>query len=304
MNLDSTIDPTEESPLQQSPLQFDFAGASHIGLKRKQNQDHFIVAELKRLLNVVATDIPLENCDALYGSEPGHLLVVADGMGGHDEGEIASRTAVKLCVRYVLDMMHWFLKLSANNEDDFVDELSACLNAVQSVFREGRTPSDRSLGTTVTLAYIIAPRMYVIHAGDSRCYLVREEELIQLTTDHTIAQRLLSKNAISAEQFTNSRWRHVLWNCVGGGHTAVEPEVVRINLQRGDQLLICSDGLTGMVTDQAILATLIGEPSASAAVSSLIEQANLAGGSDNITAVVGRCDRQTTQVQHQLSGNR
>ena len=289
MNLNLTIVPAGELTVPTRLTNYNFAGASDIGLKRAENQDHFIVAELKRYLSVTSTDMPLDNCNALYGTEPGHLLVVADGMGGHDEGEVASRTAVKVCVRYVLDMMHWFLKLSATNEEDFVEELSECLTAAQQALSHGRVPSERSLGTTVTLVYIVSSRAYVIHAGDSRCYLMRDDELMQLTTDHTVAQKMLSENAITAEQFSTSRWRHVLWNCVSGGEHPVKPEVVRIDLRIGDQLLLCSDGLTGMVTDEAIRTTLLKESEADKAVRSLIEQANSGGGSDNITVVVGRC---------------
>ena len=116
---------------EKPPVKFDLAGASDIGSVRQQNQDHYMIAELRRQLSVISTDVPLESCDELYGSEPGQLLLVADGMGGHSDGELASNMAVQVCARYVLDMMHWFLKLSASDEDDFIDELSQSLSSAQ-----------------------------------------------------------------------------------------------------------------------------------------------------------------------------
>lgn len=288
MSNDSTIIPSLPEKAD-TPVPFDLAGASDIGLQRKQNQDHFLVAELRRVLSIIATDVPLANCNKLYGADPGQLLVVADGMGGHDDGEIASKRAVQACARYVLNMMEWFLKLSAQNVDDFVDELSECLNSAQQALWDEQATGELKMGTTLTLAYLLWPRMYVVHAGDSRCYVLRGGELTQLTTDHTVAQKLLEEHEITAEEAARSHWRHILWNCVGGNTKVVQPEVVRFDLQVGDQILLCSDGLTGMVDDELIRSTLESGKFASNAVERLISLANAAGGKDNITVVVANC---------------
>lgn len=272
-------------------VQVDFGGASEIGRKRSQNQDHYMIAELKRQLSVLSTDVPLESCDALYGSEPGHLLVVADGMGGHCDGEIASSTAVQVCARYVLDMMYWFLKLSAQNEEDFTGELSRSLSSAQEALWSQSESGSNRMGTTVTLAYILWPKMYVIHAGDSRCYVSRDGELKQITTDHTVAQRMIDEKIMTQEEAATSPFSHVLWNCVGGGDHAVRPEVVRYRLRPGDQVLLCSDGLHGMISDEAIATVLNSSPDAAASVKRLLVEANDAGGRDNITAIVGRFER-------------
>ena len=146
------------------------------------------------------------------------------------------------------------------------------------------------MGTTVTLAYILWPRMYVIHAGDSRCYVQRDGELIQLTKDHTVAQQMIDDEILTPKQAARSPFSHVLWNCVGGSNRSVKPEVVRYNLQGGDQVLLCSDGLHGMIDDQAIASALQIKTGSISVVKRLIDEANAGGGRDNITAVLAKCD--------------
>lgn len=277
-----------------SKNRFDMAGASDVGRTRAENQDHFLIADLRRQLVIRDTDIPHENCDRLYGSQEGNLLVVADGMGGHQGGERASRTAIEETARYVLDMMHWFLKLSPDDEQDFVDELSASLKTVQErIWSAGGGPSGRQMGTTVTMAYLLYPKMYVVHAGDSRCYLFRDGTLRQLTTDHTVAQQMIDAGALSKEDAAVKRWRHVLWNCVGGGEAQVRPEAIRCKLGPGDVVLLCSDGLSGMLDDPQIEELLASELDSPGLVDRLIAAANEAGGSDNISAIICRVSDET-----------
>jgi protein phosphatase len=185
-------------------------------------------------------------------------------------------------------MTHWFLKLSHENEDDFKRELESSLQVIQESIFGSNEPVRRQMGTTVTMAYIVWPRMYVVHAGDSRCYLLRDGELSQLTTDHTFAQRLLDEKAITPAQAATSRWRHVLWNCVGGGDNRVTTEVTKTMLKPSDAILLCSDGLTGMVSDAEIQTIMTSARSSRDAVDRLISAANDAGGVDNISVVVAR----------------
>ncbi len=280
---------------------FDVFGASDIGRKRSENQDHFLVGELRRQLIVHQTDVPETRTSSLVGCQEGRLLVVADGMGGHHGGEQASRTAVEASARYVLDMMQWFLKLSIDDEQDFKEELANCLTQVQkkiwSVSVGPCGQSERSMGTTVTMAYVLWPRMFIVHAGDSRCYLLRDGALRQMTTDHTIAQQLIDSGGMLADDPALTNWRHVLWNCVGGGREKVHPEVIRSHLQVGDVLILCSDGLTGMVDDAQITSIVSSSTSAEDATKKLIQAANDAGGCDNISAIVCRIDHQIDDVE-------
>lgn len=267
-------------------LEISASGLSDVGRSRSENQDHFLIGDLRRQLLVRETDVPNRGDDEIYGCEEGSLLVVADGMGGHQSGELASRVAVESAAHYVLDMMQWFLKLTPDTEDDFVDELSDSLVAIQrKIWRHGSGTS-LGMGTTVTMAYLLDSRMYVVHAGDSRCYLYRENELRQLTTDHTIAQQLIDAGGVEKDDPMISRWHHVLYNCVGGGEKEVRPEAIRCDLCVGDTLLLCSDGLTGMVADDQIAELLRATASPKDSCQKLVEAANDAGGTDNITAIV------------------
>lgn len=270
---------------------FDIFGASHIGRQRSENQDHFLVADLRRQLLVRQTDIPQAEHEMLFGCQEGNLLVVADGMGGHLDGEVASRTAVESAAHYVLDMMHWFLKLSPGDEQEFEEELADCLKAIQQKIWAGGNSTKRRMGTTVTMAYLLWPRMFVVHAGDSRCYLHRAGRLQRLTTDHTIAQQLIDNGTLTCDEALLAKWGHVLWNCVGGSDRQVRPEVVRADLEEGDVVLLCSDGLTGMIDDATIAAILPAAATSQLATQQLIDAANAAGGSDNIAAIVCRVQK-------------
>lgn len=268
--------------------EFDIAGASDIGKKRSENQDHFLIADLRRQLVVRQSDIAEDDQGEIFGCQEGHLLVVADGMGGHDSGEVASRKAVQASAKYVLDMMHWFLKLTPRDEDDFVDELANCLRSIQEQIWSESPAGQRRMGTTVTMAYVLWPKLYIVHAGDSRCYMMRRQNFQQLTTDHTIAQRLVSTGTLTEEEAAKGNWGHVLWNCVGGGEDVVQPEVIRCDLKEDDTLLLCSDGLTGMLSDETIRRVVLEQTCSRSTVETLVREANDAGGKDNISVVVCR----------------
>ncbi|GAA5510384.1 PP2C family protein-serine/threonine phosphatase [Novipirellula caenicola] len=270
---------------------FDISGGSDIGQKRSENQDHYLIADLRRQLIVRGTDVPSAEHREMFGCQEGNLLVVADGMGGHRDGERASRTAIEATAQYVLDMMHWFLKLCSDDEQDFIDELSESLTTIQQKIWSVGESDHRRMGTTVTMAYLLGSRMYVVHAGDSRCYLLRDKTLKQLTTDHTVAQQLIDAGALRESDEAIQQWRHVLWNCVGGGNQAVRPEAVRCQLRTGDVLLLCSDGLTGMLDDDRIASILTANKDSKTSVKKLIDAANVAGGEDNISAIVCRINQ-------------
>jgi serine/threonine protein phosphatase PrpC len=267
-------------------IQLDMAGASDIGCLRSENQDHFLVADLRRQIVIRGTDLPESEYDELLSCREGSLLVVADGMGGHHDGEVASRTAVKATARYVLDAMHWFLKLAPDDEQAFLDELSASLHMIQKRLWSNGGLADRPMGTTVTMAYLLWPKMYVIHAGDSRCYLFRGGRLEQLTTDHTVAQQLIDSGGYSVHDTSISKWKHVLWNCVGGGQQRVRPEAILSQLEVGDIIMLCTDGLTEMVNDALIGETLSKKSASDEKVARLIEASKQAGGKDNISVAI------------------
>src|SRR5262249_15542750 len=146
----------------------------------------------------------------------------------------------------------------------------------------------RRMGTTLTMAYILWPRLYVVHAGDSRCYLFRGGRGHQITRDHTVAQQMVERGILSPGEADTSRWSHALWNCIGGGSQEINPDVYKATLQPVDTLLLCTDGLSKYLSTADIAEHLRKHASPEEATRSLIDAANAAGGADNITVIVAR----------------
>jgi len=158
-------------------------GITDVGKVRPENEDQFLIADLDKVLVARQTSLPGEHQTSLGGTH-GYLLLVADGMGGRAAGELASKLAVTTLMHYVLHTMDWFFRLAGQHEDDLLGELEAALQQChEAIQRNAATnPAHAGMGTTLTLAYVIWPRLYVLHVGDSRCYLLRDGELEQDTT--------------------------------------------------------------------------------------------------------------------------
>jgi len=273
-------------------MQIDCFGQTDIGRKRETNQDQYLIADLQRSLTLCDTSLSHEKQQRLIGNSPGKLLVVADGLGGPAGGERASEIALNSLSEYVLNVMYWFLKLSDDQEDELFEELASSLSVCEEDVRNhGRQhPKFKAMGTTVTLAYIVWPRMYVVHAGDSRLYVSRGEQLVQVTRDHSMAQAMVSAGAMKPEEMKTSRMRHLLCNAVGGKQD-VYADVHRVMLHEGDIVLLCTDGLHSLI-DEATIREQIEQPrySSEQITKDLISVANQAGGYDNITAITAKFD--------------
>lgn len=275
----------------------DCFGASDIGRSRATNEDHFLISDVCKSMRVHQTSLGLDHQTRLFGNTQGKLLMVADGMGGHDAGERASQLVLDTIVDYVLNVLSWILHSDSAAEENFVDQLKKSLIACQNrIDKESASVEQhRKMGSTLTLAYIIWPRAFLIHVGDSRCYLFRERKLQQLTRDHTLAQ--LVKDSVRDEDPKNQNeilggngdsMSHVLWNVIGGGSEKPHPDALAIDLEIGDTLVLCTDGLSNTVSSSKIQEALSRNSSAATVCTELISEANQAGGSDNITLVVSR----------------
>lgn len=266
----------------------DCFGLTDTGKKRPHNEDQFLIADLNKSMLIHQTSLSHDDHTRLFGGSQGQLLMVADGMGGHAEGQRASALALQTLSHYILNTMPWFYRLpecpGADLEEELKSALEACQEQVESA--GAAEPRQRKMGTTLTLAYLLWPRLYVVHAGDSRCYLLRQGRLEQITRDHTVAQQLVDQGALAPEEAEGSRWSHVLWNCIGGGSHDLNPDVYKASLEVGDTLLLCSDGLSKVVEPAKIREVLARPGSAEAACQELVRMANAEGGPDNITVVV------------------
>lgn len=276
--------------------QLDCHGMTDVGLVRKANEDQFLIAELGKSMLIRQSTLSLDHQGRLFGNTQGYLFIVADGMGGHAAGARASGVAASAMAHYLLNTMPWFFRLDEKYEDDLRDELRAAIERCQAIVQsdsEGRL--DRlGMGTTMTMAYVLWPRLYVVHVGDTRCYLFRNGTLRRITRDHTVAQQLIDEGSLPADEAGASEWSHVLWNTIGGASTELDPEVYKLGLEAGDTLLLCTDGLTRHVTDSDMAQSASECRSAKELCATLIELANSAGGSDNTTIVSARFVAQTT----------
>jgi len=210
----------------------------------------------------------------------GGLLIVCDGMGGHQAGDFASNTAVNTVVSFLRGMPSDALSPARAAETLH----SAAEAANTKVFSESNTLERAGMGTTLTAAVVSGPVLALAHVGDSRAYLLRNDELAQITADHTwVADRVL-KGAMSQAEAESHSKRNVLLRALGVAES-VEIDSAMVQIQSGDVILLSSDGLHGLVSG-ADIASVLGALPPQAAVEELIERANKAGGTDNVTAVV------------------
>jgi protein phosphatase len=227
--------------------------------------------------------------ESLLGGALGHLLVVADGIGGHRGGDVASAMAVVGIENLLVNTIGWLCQLHG---EGVLRELHQALRTTDRWVEQaaGRQPQFRGMGTTLTMAYVTDRTLFVAHAGDSRCYLWRQGALEALTRDHTLVAELVTAGTLTPEQAAHHQMRNVVLNSVGGGNSAVKPDVHKHLLEPEDALLLCTDGLTGMVSDEQIAAVLARGASPEDTCRALVDEANARGGHDNITVVMGRFD--------------
>src|SRR5262249_44808841 len=196
---------------------------------------------------------------------------------------------------FVLESLKWFAECQGDAQDQvLVDFQRALEDASSRVHAEAKVhPELSGMGTTLTLAYCLNDDLFVAHVGDSRCYLWRDRALHRLTRDHTLVDALVRNGAISAAQARRHRWRHVISNALGGGDEQVDVEVHKLRIGAGDAILLCSDGLTEMVSDEKISQILSAEGNPEKICRQLVERANEAGGRDNITVIVAQFENES-----------
>ncbi len=242
-------------------------GLTDVGRKRKHNEDAYLL-------------------DAERG-----LFVVADGMGGHAAGEVASRLTVESIQEFISGTEDdhdntWPFGYNNRYSVDGNRLSTAVERANEKVMRAVvNRPELKGMGTTVVAALFDEKRATLVHVGDSRAYLMRESELRRLTDDHSWVQEQVNAGILSEEEARSHPLKNVVTRALGGGmHVAVD--LIEIPVGGGDRFLLCSDGLTGMVSDEEITAALHSTRSLEEIVRGLIDLANERGGVDNITAIV------------------
>jgi len=270
-------------------VQVDLGALSDPGKVRPNNEDHYLVARFDRSMQTLLSNLPPGHVPERSG-ETGYGMLVADGMGGEAAGEVASRVAISVLVDLVLQTPDWILRLDEQWLQEVRKRMEQRFQQVQEALR-GQVRDDPSLsgmGTTMTLAGSLGSDFFLIHAGDSRAYLFRQDKLHRLTCDHTMAQSLADAGIISPQEVATHPLRHVLTNVLGGKGGRVRVDYRELRLADGDQILLCTDGLTDMVSEESIVQVLRSAGTAAKACRTLVDQALDAGGKDNITVVLGR----------------
>lgn len=270
-------------------LKLEFGGRTHPGKVRQNNEDQFLIAQLAKSMQICKSSLP-DSGSRLFSEEVGYLLVVADGLGGAAGGENASALAVETVEDFALNTLKWFLHLGGTDEDVLLNELRAGMErADRAVLERARTdPRLHGMGTTLTMAYSVATDLYVVHAGDTRAYLYHDGTLEKVTNDHTLVQLLVDHGALKPEEARRHKRRNVVTNVLGGPSAGVHAEIHKLRAEHGDVLLLCSDGLTQPVAEDAIAQVLAEETEPDAACERLVELALARGAPDNVTAVVAR----------------
>jgi PPM family protein phosphatase len=270
--------------------EIDAYGLTHPGKVRRINQDHFLIASLRKQMEVHVTSLPSPG-QLVAGERLAFLAMVADGVGGGPGGEDASRLAAQAITQYVTQSLECYYSADPTDEAAFPEALEeAALQCHMDISRHAMDDPERAgMATTLTLWLGVWPQAYLLQVGDSRCYLLRDGELEQISRDQTMAQELLDQGAITRTDLLNTRWASVLASAIGGPQAA--PVVTRLDQVWGDVGLLCSDGLTKHVGDDRIRERLSSMTSARQACEALLQDALDAGGSDNITVLVGRSVR-------------
>lgn len=272
--------------------ELDLFGLTHTGRVRTENQDHFLLATVQPQVVVHATSLPDLSALAPSPDRLATVLLVADGVGGTAAGSVASRLATEAVARCVATAMRCYHGAESPDESGFIEALrGAALGAHEAVKHESTAVQDgRSMATTLSLAVVVWPWLYVIQVGDSRCYVYRGGELRQITRDQTVAQDLVEQGVLPRDRAKHSPLGHMLSSAIGASEA--RPEITRVDVrERGSVILVCTDGLTRHVSDAEIAAHLGRMTSSEQVCHALLDLALERGGRDNITLVVGRALR-------------
>jgi protein phosphatase len=258
-------------------------GRTDVGRTREHNEDAFMVADLTAMNATLQPEVRTH-----AAGERGSLFMVADGMGGAAAGEIASSMAVEI----VLDEMkkRW-REAPLSDALTFATALKLSVNAANTRIHRfaSEHPEHRGMGTTATAAGLLGDTLYLTQVGDSRAYLIRNGKATQITKDQSLMQKLVEAGEITAEEAEMSERRNIILQALGP-ETQIKIDLTSQKLRRGDVLVLCSDGLSGLVKGDEIAKVVVEEGEPMAACKRLIDMANANGGPDNITVIIARFD--------------
>jgi protein phosphatase len=261
------------------------------GRARPDNEDHFLIASLHKLLRVQQTSLAPDDLSHVVSESRGFLFLVADGVGGAAHGREASGEALRAIAEYVTHLMTLYRRMDPREESNFLTELERSVRHTHRdlVSRSSSAGEQNGLATTVTMVAVLWPRAYLVQVGDSRCYRLRDGRLERMSKDQTVAQALVDAGALNPDDAERSPLSNVLSSAIGGPEAI--PMTASTDCCWDDVLLLCTDGLTKHVSDAEIESELNDITSAERACRNLVSLALERGGKDNVTVVVGRLRR-------------
>ncbi len=278
-----------ESSAAAGEIRVKLFARTDVGQIREHNEDNFLVADLTRRARGI-----LEANRSLVIGPHGSLFAVCDGMGGAAAGEIASQLAVDILYERMVDGLEGAPPL---RRDDLARRLVRAIEAAGlRIFQEAKVDrTRRGMGTTVTAAALVDGHLFFAQVGDSRGYLLRQGQLVQLTRDQSLVNQLIEAGQLTEEEAETFEHNNIILQALGTADT-VQVDLTYCELQRGDVLMLCSDGLSGMVRFDEIREVMRSTPEPVDICKVLIERANQAGGHDNITVVVASFDGEALPV--------
>lgn len=267
----------------ETALQVELAAATHVGKIRDRNEDHYAVLRRTRSREMLLTNLPSGH---QFVDDHAYLMLVADGIAGNQFGDLASELALETMLHAEGLATSWVMKFKDLDAQQARERVAAYVERIQETFLHfGMADPDKSqMGTTLTGAYLIPPHVIFAHIGDSRAYVFRGGILTQITRDQTLAQALLDAGA---ETDQVKKFGNVLTNSLCAKCDQVDADVMHLEMQAGDRLLLCSDGLSDMV-DAVSIESILAEYELETVCDRLVDAALKGGGKDNITVVV--CD--------------
>jgi serine/threonine protein phosphatase PrpC len=271
-------------------VKVEIAGATNVGKVRKNNEDHYLALRVQRSLETVCTNLEDNKVDQRF-EEVGYGLLVADGMGGMAAGEVASRMALSKLVELIVNTPDWVMKFNQRADETIVlQRITQRFRQVNEALKDEaeQNSSMAGMGTTLTVALSFGATLLIGHIGDSRAYVMRGDKLHQMTSDDTLDQALILAGLAEPDTDATKAVRHVLTAALGAATDRPDPQVVSFKLSHNDQVLLCTDGLTEMVSSQAIASVLSKADSSQDACQSLIDLALEGGGKDNVTVLLAR----------------
>jgi protein phosphatase len=265
-------------------VRIDSFGLTDKGKVRQSNQDNFLIVDIRKSVQVQHSSLSADALGDRFAPVGGNLFVVADGVGGGPDGDIASEAAITALLGYVTETVGCFNDASASKEHELFDRLEATVQGVHERLLAQAGKRGQAPATTLTMLLLIWPRAYLVHVGDSRAYVRRNGKVQQLTRDQTFGEYMVAVGAWTEEQAANSRPAATLSSAIGG--TEMQPVVGLVDLEPGDSLMLCTDGLTKHVDNERIAEVLGKSGNAETLARELLDSALAEGGTDNIAVIV------------------